>query len=982
MISYSILHRAKADRATHYYGDQADDYYSREGGAATWQGAGAKALGAVGEVDIQRFHMMLRGEFGRGVKAGRSIRHDAKARAAIDLTFSAPKSITLQALIGNDARLIQAHDAAVTYTLRHIEEHFALARQKENYKVRVERTGNLIMAKFRHETARPTPDAAPDPNLHTHAVIMNATQRADGTWAALSNEEIVKYRKLQDAIYNAQLDHLVRKLGYEVRYEKGHIELAHISREHIETFSKRSAQIEAQLDARGLTRDISTHGQRQTATLATRLVKSKDLSRNELYHGWVQQAKAAGIDFEARGVPTFARLGEGGETPVRPEHVLVDSALNWAIAHMTERETVMPRSELVAYALRHSGGEISVNAIHKAIDRHIEKGQLIQSPARFKSSSDPNVPALTRESWAQEVAEIRNQTHAEALSTVDQAIAQGRLTVTELSYATRRAFEAEQRIVNMERAGRDSVAPVMQPSELDAAVANTTLTAGQKDALRLMLTDTNQIVGIQGIAGTGKSFALQSAQRLLQQRGFSIVALAPYSTQVGSLRADGIQANTVASFLTARDKRRFTDNMGPQTVVVIDEAGVVPVRQMDQLLARITATGARVVTLGNTAQTKAVEAGRAFSLLQEQGMKTVVMGDIQRQKSARLRRAVKLASTGLASQSLPLLDRIACIADSFKEGEHGTKVRDCSRRYQAIAREFVALSEDEQEKTLVVTGTNASREAINSLIRRYRGLEGKGHVHRLLARHDSTQAERACAKYYTEGDIIQPERNYKCGLQQGVLYRVVECARRHDELTVMPLRAGPDTKPITFKPKMARKLSVYNCHEAELSAGDKVRISRNDAKLDLVNGQRADVLEVTPTSVTLGIGERRIELAADLPLHVDHAYATTAHSAQGLTCERVFYNGESFSRTTAQDTYYVGISRERHEVVVFTDDIQALPLAVDRVPYKGLAMDLVGPVKPQMQIGQALSYDMTQSTNQRPAVEPARDRLRWGLEMG
>jgi ATP-dependent exoDNAse (exonuclease V) alpha subunit len=73
---------------------------------------------------------------------------------------------------------------------------------------------------------------------------------------------------------------------------------------------------------------------------------------------------------------------------------------------------------------------------------------------------------------------------------------------------------------------------------------------------------------------------------------------------------------------------------------------------------------------------------------------------------------------------------------------------------------------------------------------------------------------------------------------------------------------------------------------------------------------------------------------------MDYAYTTTAHSAQGLTCERVLYNAESFSRTTAQDTYYVSISRERHEVVVFTDDVKKLPERVDRLSYKGLAHDL------------------------------------------
>lgn len=91
MISHSQIYRARASLATHYYADQADDYYSRDGGAATWQGEGARRLGAVGEIDPARFKAMLQGDFGRGVVAGRSIRKDAKARAALDLTFGAPK---------------------------------------------------------------------------------------------------------------------------------------------------------------------------------------------------------------------------------------------------------------------------------------------------------------------------------------------------------------------------------------------------------------------------------------------------------------------------------------------------------------------------------------------------------------------------------------------------------------------------------------------------------------------------------------------------------------------------------------------------------------------------------------------------------------------------------------------------------------------------------------------------------------------------
>jgi ATP-dependent exoDNAse (exonuclease V) alpha subunit len=92
--------------------------------------------------------------------------------------------------------------------------------------------------------------------------------------------------------------------------------------------------------------------------------------------------------------------------------------------------------------------------------------------------------------------------------------------------------------------------------------------------------------------------------------------------------------------------------------------------------------------------------------------------------------------------------------------------------------------------------------------------------------------------------------------------------------------------------------------------------------------------------VTLQTGNRRVDLAANKPLHLDHAYATTAHSSQGLTCDRVLYNAESHSRTTTQDTYYVSISRERHSVKVFTNDETMLPKAVSTERIKGLALDL------------------------------------------
>jgi len=160
MISHSQIYRVRAALGTHYYADQADDYYSRDGNAATWQGEGARRLGAVDAIDPARFKAMLQGDFGHGITAVQSVHKDAKARAALDLTFGAPKSITLQALIGGDDRLIQANDDAIATALAYVEKHLAMGRRKESGKSRVEHTGNLNIARSRHETARPTEGAA------------------------------------------------------------------------------------------------------------------------------------------------------------------------------------------------------------------------------------------------------------------------------------------------------------------------------------------------------------------------------------------------------------------------------------------------------------------------------------------------------------------------------------------------------------------------------------------------------------------------------------------------------------------------------------------------------------------------------------------------------------------------------------------------------------------------------------------------------
>ncbi|SHI11837.1 MobF family relaxase [Pollutimonas bauzanensis] len=995
MISLQILHKGNAAKAGHYYADQKDDYYSRDGNSAQWQGQGAELVGLTGEVAPAQFVAAMRGDFGPDVQLSRSIRKDAKARAAMDVTFSAPKSVSIQALVGKDATVLAAHDHAVTKTLEFLEKELIRARQKENGETRTEKTANAIMAKFRHETARPTDFDEADPQLHTHTLVMNVTQRADGAWVSVSNEEIYRAKRMLDAIYKNEMATYLEKAGYALRYEKDNFELAHISREHIEQFSKRGMTVQAELAKMGKTRKTASRELKQTITLATRNEKRPEITRDALNAGWQRQALELDIDFgaarknvgfergdraivdrgtpgagRARGsgrnprdlgpvapedrhgpdrdrrypgprdageplVPSQAPNGQGREVIQRLRGRIAEECVDWAIRHIAERESVMTEKQILEAAMEHAmGAGATFWELKQAIHAAVARGHLVQGAPVYRSNLlQSNEITLSREAWIQRMVH-EGATLDEARRNVRRAIAMGGLVLDDTRYTTQAAREREKRILQIEREGRGKMPAVLSQEAAHRALSNKGLKPGQLAAAQLIVTSADRIVGVQGLAGVGKSHMLKYVKEATQGTDYTVRSIAPYGSQVKALRVVGVEAVTVASMLQAHTNRFELDK---NTVLVVDEAGVVPTRQMEQIMRRAEKAGARVVLLGDIAQTKAIEAGRPLHQLQDAGMQTAHMGDIVRQKNPVLKRAVELAAEGNASQALHVLQtKLQAVQE----------IKDSQARYERIADSYASLSVDEQRQTLIITGTNASRNAINNQVHAKLGLAGKGFDYALLTRIDTTQAQRRSAKYYQLGNVIQPERAYKNGLEPDAQYVVTAIDTGRNRIAVAHLVTG---ERIEFNPSRSTKLSVYDRVEAELSAGEVVRVTRNDARLDLVNGERYTVLAVTPGTVKLGRLDadgnilREVGLIGDLeshPLHLDRAYASTVHSAQGLSETGVILNQETFSRTTKSDVFYVAISREKEWIQVYTDDITKLPFAVSRTEEKSAALDI------------------------------------------
>lgn len=927
MLNVTSIRGNNQYAAAHYFA-AADDYYTKEH-PGEWQGQGAQELGLTGPVDQAQFARLLNGQLPNGQCIQKTFDPvDNKKRMGLDLTFSAPKSVSMQALVGGDKGVTAAHDFAVTRALEQVEQ-LAEARRKVQGKSFRERTANMVIGKFRHEMSR-----AKDPQLHTHAVILNMTRRADGAWRALSNEDIYRVQHEVDALYKAELAKGLQALGYAIRLldDKGNFELAHISRDQIEAFSARSQVIEEALANEGKTRATSTALEKQVIALATRPRKDES-DRKVVKQYWVEKSRKLGIDYGPRvqldGFPcdpgSSSRGGEPADDRLAAQSLPAgltpaQAVVQYAINHLTEREAVVRETVLTATALRRAVGLAGPDEVRTEIQRLVAQGALIEALPVYRMAERRDGPALSLAGWKNDLRELKGWSSNQAHQYVTLAIKKGSLVPAEKRYTTHKALAREKAILAIEVAGRGAATPLMQASAVVTALEGTTLNAGQRSAVESIVCSSNRFIGIQGDAGTGKTYALNQAIALIQQAstsgvGYRTVALAPYGNQVKALKNEGLEAHTLASFLRTKDKP-----IDARTIIVLDESGVVGARQMAQVMRIVESAGARMVLLGDTKQTEAIEAGKPFAQLQENGMQTARINEIQRQQNPELKTAVELAAAGKVVHSLAHL-------------KHVEELPIPTERHQAIVNDYVRLSEPERRETLIVAGTNAARREINAMVREALDLVGKGRNFETLTRVDMTQAQRRFAPSYEPGVVIQPEKDYpKIGLVRGETYRVKDALPGN----ILVLQ-GCDGSSTTINPRKLTKLSIYHPERVELAVGDIVRINRNDPSRDLTNGDRMRVASVIGGIVKVesieqhnGKPARSLELLGTKPLHLEHAYASTVHSSQGLTNDRALIALDTKSRTTSMNLYYVAISRARHEARVYTNSISELPAAIAR----------------------------------------------------
>ena len=885
---------ASPSQGAGYY--ERDGYYAKDDPAhreaSAWAGRGAEALGLSGPVDPATFQAILAGKVPDGPHLGRHGRDgEIHHRPGRDVTMSAPKSVSLMALIGGDARIVAAHDRAVKTTLGWIEKNAILTRMQDGSTGAMVHAGDqkTAVATFRHDTSRNL-----DPQLHTHCAIANMVQGGDRRWRTMVNDGLYRQQKAISAIYRAELAEGLARLGYEIErtHVDGRFEIAGVTRETIEAFSTRRAEIEAAMKARGFDDPADHRRIADRTALMTRALK-RDVDKGALRRVWEKQAD--GLGFSPRTVIEAAREREPETSTWGPasrdsilagEEYYATDAVRWAVEHLSERQAVFSHADLLASALSWEPGSATVAEAEAAIDVLERDGKLHGA-----------IGADHGRHWATEAAVAR-----------------------------------EWETVGLMRSGKDAGDRIMRRWVATAKLHRGRLNEGQKEAVKLVLSSRDRVVGVQGYAGTGKTAMLERFRSLAERSGYRVKGLAPSASAARTLgESSGIRSETLQRYLarhagiaagraTPRSLRELRAGHA-KTVLVLDESSLASSEQMRGLLRIATALRLpRVVLVGDEKQLDGVEAGKPFAQLQRAGMTMAAMEEIVRQRDAELKEAVRASLAG------------EVLAAFAKLGERVVKVDREGLGVETGLR-WLNLAPGDRERTGVTAPTRALRDEINRTIRE--GLVAEGAIRGPAMAVDTlvplglTAAEMTRTARYEAGDTAIFNRRYKTlGVEKGDAREVASVDAKSGTVRLKDAKGNiVDWKPGRIAAARGG-LEVYRSETTELRAGDRVRFTRNDPVSGLTNGQLASVESIEKDGVRFRLEDGSLaSLAGNDPQlrHLDRAWASTVHGFQGRTVDRIVAAMPAGDPNLVnQKSFYVAIGRARERADLVTDDPKRL----------------------------------------------------------
>jgi conjugative relaxase-like TrwC/TraI family protein len=632
------------------FGNARENYYTHgDQIRGEWHGRLADEWGLCGNVSEEHFRRLSEGQ--HPITGEQLVRHKAtreyvdeqgrkirtmEHRAGWDATFSAPKSVSLTALVGGDERVRQAHEESVAVALDELER-YVQARIGGN--LPAETTGKWIAAKFEHDSARPV-DGYAAPQLHTHVVFFNLTETQDGETYALQPRELYRTQQYATAVYRSELAARLKALSYEIeRGRSGQPEIKGYSEEYLAASSPRRQQIKQHLakeNQRGAdAAQIAAHKTRQAKL---------QLSQEEMQERHRQMAKAFGNQ-PGRVIGTARDRAQRIEQDA--PGVTAQAAMTFSKDRNLEREAVVEERELLRDALRRSMGEATFAQIKAEFEKRVGTGNFI---------------------------EVERKTDAP-----------GR------AFTTQEMIDYERDTIRIMRQGQDKHAALVgfhTQREIERNHAH--LSQSQRAAVAQILASRDQVTALEGVAGAGKTTSLAAIREAAKQEGYKVEGLAPTSRAAQKLQEAGIESSTLQRHLTRREE----PHDGQKRLYVLDESSLASTKQMNEFLYKLKEND-RVLLVGDTRQHQAVEAGTPYQQLQDARIQTARLDEIVRQKDPALKEVVEQLSRGDVRAAMEKLDMQGRVHEIVDRDE---RLAEIAREYAAKPEGTLVVSPDNQSR--------------------------------------------------------------------------------------------------------------------------------------------------------------------------------------------------------------------------------------------------------------------------------------------
>ena len=885
MLSTRVFKSSSAAASYYSHGD----YYGSEG-KGSWFGEGAKDLGFSGEFiakDNKSFIDLLEGKMLNGQQLARKIKDKQEHCPGVDLTFSAPKSFSIQMLVYSNKQEKQAMETALTKatnnTLKYIEEKEYVVARKGHNGIMKEPINKLTFATFMHTTNRNV-----EPQVHMHCLLVNAAKCDDGKFRSIAFDEILKNNKFFGQVFRNELALETKKLGYEITPTilsdgSSSFELSKIDQKLIEAFSTRRKEIEELCKLY----NVTTKSGRDTIVINSR--KSKSLSSQEdIVEAWGSLEQKVQKEIIQQNVSN-EKIEEKSSGSLNLENLV-----KLCVDDITGHKSVFSKEDLSKKVLKLSMGNYNIREIDSEVKNQEAQGMLIKHGNQYTSKV-----LLTQE--------------MQILKHTQNSIGKAKPLVEE-KYFTAHYDKFTKRELDKN--------PEFQMNKQQRQVA------------KHILASKDNIITVVGLPGVGKSTVLDSVRDIADHKvnkiirlfikQESFVGMAPTASASKTLgNAAKIESNTIHHFIGkyqgylegrgSKESLQALSKNFKNTIIFVDEASLISTNVMHKLTTLQSMLKFRMVLVGDTKQLAAVEAGKPFEQILSV-IKPIELKQIVRQKDESHKQAIIAASRGKVKETFAIHE------NNFVE------TKDLSIDASAI---YMQGNKQKRANTLLISPTRALRDTINNQIRlelqEEGSLKGSEKPFTILRQKDLSKADSRFVQSYQIGDILKFNKAYKNNIEKDESLRVKKLNSISNSLILLK----ENGKEVLFylQPNInyRNKFIVFTEQQLKLQEDLKIIFTKNNKEFGLINSETAIIKQLNNSNAVLQFENNLIRA---IPLsalkHIDYGYCITIHSSQGKTYANTIAVINNHPLLNEQKSWLVTLSRHKNEITILTQDKQEL----------------------------------------------------------